>query len=35
MDCLQISSMPNVSFTIGGKVFYLSANEYMLKMGGS
>ena len=33
MDCLQLSSMPNVSLTIGGKVFDLSANEYVLKVG--
>ena len=35
MDCLQLSSMTNVSFTIGGKVCDLSANEYVLKVGGS
>lgn len=33
VDCLQLSSMPNVSLTIGGKVFDLSANEYVLKVG--
>ncbi|KAG2395697.1 Aspartic proteinase [Vigna angularis] len=33
VDCGQISSMPIVSFTIGGKVFDLSPNEYILKVG--
>ncbi|KAJ4703953.1 Aspartic proteinase [Melia azedarach] len=33
VDCEKISSMPSVSFTIGGKVFDLSADEYILKVG--
>ncbi|KAL6542920.1 AP4A phosphorylase [Orobanche hederae] len=33
VDCDSISSMPNVSFTIGGKVFDLSPKEYILKVG--
>ncbi|XP_052183993.1 aspartic proteinase-like isoform X2 [Diospyros lotus] len=33
VDCGSISSMPCVSFTIGGKVFHLSPNEYILKEG--
>ncbi|KAF8031573.1 hypothetical protein BT93_D0709 [Corymbia citriodora subsp. variegata] len=33
VDCGKLSSMPKVSFTIGGKVFDLSPNEYILKVG--
>ncbi|KAI3456479.1 hypothetical protein Pfo_013142 [Paulownia fortunei] len=33
VDCGSISSMPSVSFTIGGKVFDLSPQEYILKVG--
>ncbi|XP_059662497.1 aspartic proteinase-like [Cornus florida] len=33
VDCKSISSMPGVSFTIGGKVFDLSPDEYILKVG--
>ncbi|XP_073299050.1 aspartic proteinase-like isoform X2 [Primulina huaijiensis] len=33
VECGSISSMPNVSFTIGGKVFDLSPKEYILKVG--
>ncbi|KAK6796486.1 hypothetical protein RDI58_004187 [Solanum bulbocastanum] len=33
VDCGKLSSMPIVSFTIGGKVFDLSPNEYILKVG--
>ncbi|KAL6990754.1 Aspartic endopeptidase [Sarracenia purpurea var. burkii] len=33
VDCGSLSSMPNVSFTIGGKVFDLAPEEYVLKVG--
>ncbi|PON91262.1 Aspartic peptidase [Trema orientale] len=33
VDCGGLSSMPKVSFTIGGKVFDLSPEEYILKVG--
>ncbi|KAK4588409.1 hypothetical protein RGQ29_019411 [Quercus rubra] len=33
VDCGNISNMPTVSFTIGGKVFDLSPQEYILKVG--
>ncbi|GLT29419.1 hypothetical protein SLA2020_042900 [Shorea laevis] len=33
VDCGSLSSMPTVSFTIGGKVFNLSPEEYILKVG--
>ncbi|KAG4990129.1 hypothetical protein AAZX31_09G005500 [Glycine max] len=33
VDCEKLSSMPIVSFTIGGKVFDLSPQEYILKVG--
>ncbi|CAN7120561.1 unnamed protein product [Brassica rapa subsp. narinosa] len=33
VDCSQLSKMPTVSFTIGGKVFDLSPEEYVLKIG--
>ncbi|KAK4398926.1 Aspartic proteinase [Sesamum angolense] len=32
-DCASISSMPTISFTIGGKTFDLSAEQYILKVG--
>ncbi|KAM7500984.1 hypothetical protein LguiA_025398 [Lonicera macranthoides] len=33
VECGKLSSMPSISFTIGGKVFELSAEEYVLKVG--
>ncbi|XP_030453556.1 aspartic proteinase-like [Syzygium oleosum] len=33
VDCGGLSSMPNVSFTIGGRVFDLSPEQYVLKVG--
>ncbi|KAL9320816.1 hypothetical protein ACSQ67_012655 [Phaseolus vulgaris] len=33
VDCGKLSSMPIVSFTVGGKVFDLSPKEYILKVG--
>ncbi|CAH2047999.1 unnamed protein product [Thlaspi arvense] len=33
VDCSQLSKMPTVSFTIGGKVFDLTPEEYVLKIG--
>ncbi|XWS11241.1 hypothetical protein CRYUN_Cryun38cG0067300 [Craigia yunnanensis] len=33
VDCNSLSSMPNVSFTIGGKIFELSPEQYILKVG--
>ncbi|XP_021902724.1 aspartic proteinase A1-like [Carica papaya] len=33
VDCSSLSSMPNVSFTIGGKEFALSPSQYILKVG--
>ncbi|KAL3519442.1 hypothetical protein ACH5RR_017591 [Cinchona calisaya] len=33
VECGSISSMPTVSFTIGSKVFELSPEEYILKVG--
>ncbi|KAK1379023.1 Aspartic proteinase [Heracleum sosnowskyi] len=33
VDCSKISSMPNVSFTIGDKIFKLPAKQYILKVG--
>ncbi|GLT45809.1 hypothetical protein SLA2020_196160 [Shorea laevis] len=33
VDCGSLSSMPTISFTIGGKVFDLSPKEYILKVG--
>ncbi|KAM7530810.1 hypothetical protein LguiB_034220 [Lonicera macranthoides] len=33
VDCEALSSMPSISFTVGGKVFDLSAKEYILKVG--
>ncbi|KAI4295931.1 hypothetical protein L6164_035924 [Bauhinia variegata] len=33
VDCGHISSMPIISFTIGGKTFDLAPNDYILKVG--
>ncbi|CAN1243005.1 Aspartic proteinase A1 [Linum perenne] len=33
VDCASLSTMPNVSFTIGGKVFDLAPEQYVLKVG--
>ncbi|OAY55155.1 aspartic proteinase [Manihot esculenta] len=33
VDCGGLSTLPNVSFTIGGKVFDLSPEQYVLKVG--
>ncbi|KAL6197900.1 hypothetical protein ACLB2K_027692 [Fragaria x ananassa] len=33
VDCQRLSSMPTISFTIGGKVFPLHPEEYVLKVG--
>ncbi|KAF3789437.1 Aspartic proteinase A1 [Nymphaea thermarum] len=33
VDCNGLSSMPSVSFTIGGKTFDLSPEQYVLKVG--
>ncbi|XP_057986458.1 aspartic proteinase isoform X2 [Hevea brasiliensis] len=33
VDCGSLSSMPTVSFTIGGKIFNLTPEEYILKVG--
>ncbi|KAL5773268.1 hypothetical protein ACOSQ2_013192 [Xanthoceras sorbifolium] len=33
VDCGRVSSMPPVSFSIGGRVFNLSPQEYILKVG--
>ncbi|KAK6918844.1 Peptidase family A1 domain, partial [Dillenia turbinata] len=33
VECSSMSSMPSVSFTIGGKVFDLSPEQYVLKVG--
>eukprot|EP00257_Ricinus_communis_P026729 XP_025014143.1 cyprosin isoform X3 [Ricinus communis] len=33
VDCSSLSSMPIVSFTIGGKAFKLTADQYVLKVG--
>ncbi|GMN36364.1 hypothetical protein TIFTF001_005971 [Ficus carica] len=33
VDCGRLSSMPKVAFTIGGKTFDLSPEEYILKVG--
>ncbi|PWA89419.1 cyprosin [Artemisia annua] len=33
VDCNKLSSMPNIAFTIGGKTFGLSPQEYILKVG--
>ncbi|KAG6386896.1 hypothetical protein SASPL_152073 [Salvia splendens] len=34
VECGSIASMPNISFTIGGKAFDLSSKEYILKVEG-
>ncbi|KAI3702562.1 hypothetical protein L6452_28305 [Arctium lappa] len=33
VDCNSLSSMPNTAFTIGGKIFELTPEQYVLKMG--
>ncbi|KAK0579989.1 hypothetical protein LWI29_034615 [Acer saccharum] len=33
VDCGHISSMPPISFTIGGRIFKLTPQEYILKVG--
>jgi len=33
VDCNSLSSMPNIAFTIGGKTFDLSPEQYVLKVG--
>ncbi|KAA8524705.1 hypothetical protein F0562_011128 [Nyssa sinensis] len=33
VDCSSLASMPRVSFTIGGKVFELSPEQYVLQVG--
>ncbi|XP_039048565.1 aspartic proteinase-like [Hibiscus syriacus] len=33
VDCDGLSSMPSVSFTIGGKIFELTPEQYILKVG--
>ncbi|TYI78064.1 hypothetical protein E1A91_D06G185000v1 [Gossypium mustelinum] len=33
VDCGSLSSMPTISFTIGGKAFELTPEEYILKVG--
>jgi phytepsin len=33
VDCSSLSSMPNVSFAIGGKMFDLAPEQYVLKVG--
>ncbi|KAH1143951.1 hypothetical protein GYH30_034261 [Glycine max] len=33
VECNTLSEMPNVSFTIGGEVFELSPEQYILKVG--
>ncbi|OVA09776.1 Peptidase A1 [Macleaya cordata] len=33
VDCTGLDSMPNVAFTIGGKVFELTPDQYILKVG--
>ncbi|GAB2285267.1 AP4A phosphorylase [Dionaea muscipula] len=33
VDCNSVSSMPSVSFAIGGKAFDLAADQYVLKVG--
>ncbi|KAL9260673.1 Aspartic proteinase A1-like protein [Drosera capensis] len=33
VDCASLSSLPSVSFTIGGKVFDLTPEQYVLKVG--
>ncbi|XP_076928717.1 cyprosin-like [Bidens hawaiensis] len=33
IDCSSLSSMPNIALTIGGKVFELTPEQYILKIG--
>nr|P40782.2 RecName: Full=Cyprosin; Flags: Precursor [Cynara cardunculus]prf//2124255A cyprosin [Cynara cardunculus subsp. flavescens] len=33
VDCSSLSSMPNIAFTVGGKTFNLSPEQYVLKVG--
>lgn len=33
VDCNKLSTLPNIAFTIGGKTFDLSPEEYVLKVG--
>ncbi|WCJ20203.1 Aspartic proteinase [Euphorbia peplus] len=33
VDCGSLSSMPNIAFTLGGKAFNLTPQEYILKVG--
>ncbi|CAN1243022.1 Aspartic proteinase A1 [Linum perenne] len=33
VDCASLSTMPNVSFRVGGKVFDLAPEQYVLKVG--
>ncbi|XP_054799149.1 aspartic proteinase A1-like [Prosopis cineraria] len=33
VDCNSLASMPNISFTIGGKIFELTPEQYVLKVG--
>ncbi|KAG9453768.1 hypothetical protein H6P81_006672 [Aristolochia fimbriata] len=33
VDCNKIASMPSVSFTIGGKAFKLTPEQYIYKIG--
>ncbi|TXG67530.1 hypothetical protein EZV62_008805 [Acer yangbiense] len=33
VDCNNLASMPNISFTIGGKIFELTPEQYVLKVG--
>ncbi|XXG67822.1 hypothetical protein AAC387_Pa06g1079 [Persea americana] len=33
VDCSKVSSMPTISFTIGGKTFPLTPEQYILKVG--
>jgi len=35
VDCNSISSLPEMSFTFGGKPYKLSASDYVLNSGGS
>ncbi|KAK3793647.1 hypothetical protein RRG08_009141 [Elysia crispata] len=32
VDCSQIAKMPNVTFTLAGKPFVLTSNQYVLKV---
>ncbi|KAL7606337.1 hypothetical protein Lser_V15G16700 [Lactuca serriola] len=33
VDCGKLAFLPTISFTVGGKEFQLSANDYILKVG--